>query len=70
MTTPDRGILERHLADVRYPCGRAELLRRAAAAGGGDTVLGLLGNLPDDDYADLDAVWTAIAHDHKHPRSV
>jgi hypothetical protein len=69
MTTPDRDTLERHLAEVRYPCGRAELLRRAAAAGGGDTVLGPLGNLPDDDYADLDAVWTAVAADRTHQRS-
>jgi len=69
MTIPDRGALEPHLAEVQYPCGRAELLRQAAAAGGGDTVLGFLGNLPDDNYADLDAVWTAISADRTHPHS-
>jgi hypothetical protein len=45
-----------YLAGVRYPCGRDELLRRAAANGGGDEVLGHLGRLPERDYDCLDTV--------------
>ena len=64
MTQPDRETLDRHLGDVRYPCGRDELLRRAAAAGGGDAVLGALGGLPPDGhYTDADAVWEALTAD-------
>jgi hypothetical protein len=61
MTAPDRETLNRHLADAEYPCGREELLRRAAAAGGGDTVLGPLGSLPvDASYASFDDVCDAV----------
>jgi hypothetical protein len=61
MSHPDRETLTRHLSDVQYPCGREELLRRAAAAGGGDNVLGLLGNLPADaGYTCEDDVWDAV----------
>ncbi|MEU4672357.1 DUF2795 domain-containing protein [Amycolatopsis sp. NPDC023774] len=46
---------------MTYPCGRAELLRHASAAGGGDDVLGALGGLPHDErYDDLDSVWSAL----------
>jgi hypothetical protein len=62
MTHPDRETLTRHLADVEYPCGREELLRSAAAAGGGDNVLGPLGNLPaDGGFTCEDDVWNAVA---------
>lgn len=62
MQSPDRDDLAQHLTEVEYPCGREELLRRAAAAGGGDPVLGRLGGLPEDgSYHDFDAVWAAIA---------
>ncbi len=64
MTHPDRETLARHLADVAYPCGRDELLRRCAAAGGGDDVLGPLAALPDDSYPDLDSVAAAISTGH------
>jgi hypothetical protein len=61
MTAPDRETLTRHLADAEYPCGREELLRRAAAAGGGDAVLGPLGNLPADaSYRSFDDVCAAV----------
>ncbi|KFU81756.1 Protein of unknown function [Amycolatopsis lurida] len=49
-----------YLTDAKYPCGRGELLRAAAAAGAGDDVLGPLGTLPADDYADGDGVWEAV----------
>ncbi|AGM06975.1 DUF2795 domain-containing protein [Amycolatopsis sp. WAC 04169] len=49
-----------YLTDAKYPCGRDELLRAAAAAGAGDDVLGPLGTLPARDYADGDGVWEAI----------
>ncbi|MFI5589797.1 DUF2795 domain-containing protein [Amycolatopsis sp. NPDC051758] len=65
MSAPDRSSLEQHLAGTRYPCGRDELLRRAAAAGGGDAVLGCLGGLPDRDrYDDFAAVWEAVSAKH------
>ncbi|HEY3467158.1 MAG TPA: DUF2795 domain-containing protein [Amycolatopsis sp.] len=65
MSAPDRSSLEKHLAEAEYPCGREELLRRAAAAGGGDSVLGSLGGLPDTDrYHDFDAVWEAVSAKH------
>lgn len=44
------------LTDVDYPCGRGEILRRAAANGAGDTVLGRLSTLPERDYDCLDTV--------------
>ncbi len=70
MTHPGRDALAQHLAEVEYPCGRAELLRRAAAAGGGDDVLGPLGGLPHDGYyPDLDAVWNAVS-DHRTDRGL
>jgi hypothetical protein len=62
MTKPDRETLTRHLAEVEYPCGREELLHRAAASGGGDAVLGPLGALPDDGhYKDIDSVLDAVS---------
>ena len=62
MPAPDRSSLEQHLAETAYPCGRDELLRRAAAAGGGDSVLGSLGGLAEGDrYEDFDAVWAAVS---------
>ncbi|RSD07944.1 DUF2795 domain-containing protein [Amycolatopsis eburnea] len=65
MSAPERTSLEHHLAETRYPCGRDELLRRAAASGGGDSVLGPLGGLPDGDrYDDFDAVWEAVSAKH------
>ncbi|MGW4488352.1 DUF2795 domain-containing protein [Amycolatopsis sp. NPDC004368] len=45
-----------YLTEVEYPCGRDELLRRAAAQGAGDQVIGHLGKLPEQEYADADAV--------------
>ncbi|QRP49548.1 DUF2795 domain-containing protein [Amycolatopsis sp. FDAARGOS 1241] len=61
MSFPDHDTLSRHLAGVRYPCGRAELLRQATAAGAGDDVLGPLGALAAEArYDDLDGVWTAL----------
>jgi len=65
MPAPDRTDLEQHLSETEYPCGRDELLRRAAAAGGGDSVLGSLGGLPHSDrYDDFDAVWEAVSAKH------
>jgi hypothetical protein len=65
MSSPDQDSLRRHLDGTEYPCGRDELLRRAAAAGGGDAVLGSLGGLPHSDrYADFDAVWEAVSAKH------
>ncbi len=49
-----------YLTEADYPCGRDELLRAAAAAGAGDDVLGPLGALPSNDYADGDGVWNAL----------
>ncbi|WIX75921.1 DUF2795 domain-containing protein [Amycolatopsis carbonis] len=61
MSFPDHPALARHLEGVTYPCGRAELLRHASAAGCGDDVLGPLGGLPRDDrYDDLDSVFSAL----------
>jgi hypothetical protein len=66
MSAPDRSSLEQHLAATEYPCGREELLKHAAAAGGGDSVLGPLGSLPGGDrYDDFDSVWKAVSA--KHP---
>jgi hypothetical protein len=48
--------LRDYIADVRYPCGRDEILRRAAARGAGDDVLGRLGALPDQDYDGIQTV--------------
>ena len=65
MSGPDRPSLEKHLADAEYPCGRDELLRRAAAEGGGDSVLGSLGGLSEGDrYENFDAVWAAVSAKH------
>lgn len=65
MPAPDRSSLEQHLAGTDYPCGREELLHRAAAAGGGDSVLGSLGGLSGSDrYADFDSVWEAVSAKH------
>ncbi|MEV7042892.1 DUF2795 domain-containing protein [Amycolatopsis sp. NPDC051061] len=65
MPAPDRSSLEQHLAETEYPCDRAELLRCAAAAGGGDSVLGSLGGLPHGDrYDDFDSVWEAVSAKH------
>ena len=65
MPAPDRSSLEQHLADTEYPCGRDELLRRAAATGGGDSVLGSLGGLSEgDQYENFDAVWEAVSAKH------
>ncbi|GAA4552317.1 DUF2795 domain-containing protein [Amycolatopsis samaneae] len=61
MNSPDRAAFARHLADAEYPCGREDLLRRCAATGGGDELLGPLAALPDDRYPDFDAVYTAIS---------
>ncbi|RSM53585.1 hypothetical protein DMH03_37980 [Amycolatopsis sp. WAC 01376] len=49
-----------YLTEATYPCGRDELLRAAAAAGAGDDVLGPLGALPAQDYADGERVWEAV----------
>ena len=62
MPAPDRSSLEQHLAETAYPCGRDELLRRAAAAGGGDSVLG--GLAEGDRYPDFDSVWEAVSAKH------
>ncbi|WP_410673516.1 DUF2795 domain-containing protein [Amycolatopsis sp. cmx-4-68] len=65
MSAPDRSSLEQHLTATEYPCGREELLRRAAATGGGDAVLGSLGGLSDSDrYENFDAVWEAVSAKH------
>ncbi|MEV8607112.1 DUF2795 domain-containing protein [Amycolatopsis sp. NPDC051373] len=45
-----------YLTDVEYPCGREELLRCATAHGAGDQIIGRLGTLPEQEYADADAV--------------
>lgn len=44
------------LSDVSFPCGRAELLRHAAAGGADDDVLGHLAALPEHRYPGLDDV--------------
>jgi Protein of unknown function (DUF2795) len=62
MQSLTRDDLAEHLAEVEYPCGRDELLRRAAAAGCGDSILGPLGGLPGDHrYSDLDSVCAALS---------
>ncbi|MBB4684197.1 DUF2795 domain-containing protein [Amycolatopsis jiangsuensis] len=45
-----------YLTEVRYPCDRAELLRRATAGGADDAVLGRLGTLPEQEYDSSDTV--------------
>ncbi len=55
--------LRDYLADVEYPCGRDELLRRAAAHGAGDNVLGRIGTLPERDYDGIDAVNELLGQD-------
>jgi hypothetical protein len=49
-----------YLTEVEYPCGRDELLRRAAARGAGDQIIGHLGTLPEQEYADADAVHQVL----------
>ena len=43
------------LSDLEFPCGRAELLRHAAAGGADDDLLGHLAALPDDSFTGPDA---------------
>ncbi|MDT7797103.1 MAG: hypothetical protein QOI78_536 [Actinomycetota bacterium] len=58
-----------YLADVEYPCERGELLRRAAAHGAGEDVLGHLGKLPEQRYADAEAVRRLLGRDvDPHPQ--
>ncbi|NIH79484.1 DUF2795 domain-containing protein [Amycolatopsis viridis] len=61
MTIPDPDRLHALLSDVDFPCGRAELIRRATANGADDSVLGHLGAIPDSTYPDLDAVTSACS---------
>jgi hypothetical protein len=44
----------------RHPCQRDELLQTAAAQGAGDGVLGQIGKLPEQDYADIGGVTRAL----------
>ncbi|HKS48619.1 MAG TPA: DUF2795 domain-containing protein [Amycolatopsis sp.] len=50
------------LSDLDFPCGRADLLRHAAACGADDDILGHLGALPEGSYAGIDAVARKIPH--------
>lgn len=59
MPEPDR--LRALLSDVDYPCDRAELLRQAAAHGADDSILGHLSCLPDERYAEYQAVVDALS---------
>jgi hypothetical protein len=59
--------LENYLADVEYPCGREELLRRATANGAGDDIVGHLGTLPPRDYDCLDAVHRNLGERRSTP---
>jgi Protein of unknown function (DUF2795) len=61
MHMPKQDRLRALLSDVDYPCGRAELIRQAAAHGADDEVLGHLGALPDRDYAAFEAVISEFA---------
>jgi hypothetical protein len=58
--------IEDYLHDVEYPCGRDELLRRAAANGAGDNVVGHLGALPERDYDCLDTVHDTLDESRKN----
>ncbi|QWF82689.1 DUF2795 domain-containing protein [Amycolatopsis sp. CA-230715] len=51
------------LTDVEYPCRRDEILRRAAANGAGDNVLGRLSTLPERDYDCLDTVHSELSEE-------
>ncbi|MEV6907833.1 DUF2795 domain-containing protein [Amycolatopsis sp. NPDC051071] len=55
-----------YLDDVRYPCGRDELLRRAAAQGAGDDVLGHVGKLPEREYDRAETVHRLLAETAPH----
>ncbi len=58
-----------YLTDVKYPCGRDELLRRATARGAGEDVLGHLGKLPDQHYDNADTVHRLLGPDvDPHPQ--
>ena len=58
-----------YLSDVEYPCERDELLRRAAAQGAGEDVLGHLGKLPEQHYDNADAVHRLLGRDvDPHPQ--
>ncbi|MFD2470391.1 DUF2795 domain-containing protein [Amycolatopsis silviterrae] len=52
-----------YLTEVEYPCERGELLRRAAAKGAGDDVIGHLGKLPERRYENVDAVRRLLGGD-------
>ncbi|MFF0147811.1 uncharacterized protein DUF2795 [Amycolatopsis sulphurea] len=52
-----------YLAEVRYPCDRAELLRCASACGADDTVLGRLGTLPEQEYESADVVHRLLGRE-------
>ncbi|MGW4397973.1 DUF2795 domain-containing protein [Amycolatopsis nivea] len=52
-----------YLTEVEYPCERDELLRRAAAKGAGDDVIGHLGKLPEQRYEDVEAVHRLLGDD-------
>ncbi|MEV4604882.1 DUF2795 domain-containing protein [Amycolatopsis sp. NPDC049253] len=52
-----------YLIDVEYPCGREELLRSAAAHGAGDQIIGHLGKLPEQEYADAETVQRLLGTD-------
>ncbi|MEA5360982.1 DUF2795 domain-containing protein [Amycolatopsis sp., V23-08] len=60
--------VRRYLSEVRYPCERGELLRSATAQGAGEDVLGHLGKLPEQHYADAEAVHRLLGSDvDPHP---
>ncbi|EFL08993.1 predicted protein [Streptomyces sp. AA4] len=52
-----------YLTEVEYPCERDELLRRAAAKGAGDDVIGHLGKLPEQRYENVEAVHRLLGDD-------
>ncbi|GAA3524406.1 hypothetical protein GCM10022222_03650 [Amycolatopsis ultiminotia] len=60
--------IHEYLTEVRYPCDRAEILRRATARGADDAVLGRLGTLPEQEYDSLDTVHDLLgrAEDPHH----
>jgi hypothetical protein len=60
MNAPEQVDLSKYLDGVRYPCQRDELLQTAAAQGASDGVLGQIGKLPEQDYADIDGVTRAL----------
>ncbi|HWD02089.1 MAG TPA: DUF2795 domain-containing protein [Amycolatopsis sp.] len=55
--------LSDYLVEVEYPCGRDELLRRAAARGAGDEIIGHLGTLPEQEYADAETVYRLLGRE-------